>query len=271
MKKLIHCLWYDLREGTLRMWPLYLLEFIFVSFFAVNEINGMKMQGFLPNVSEVSVKVFEGFQEYQYIKGGPMFEIPMKYLLFTLLAGIFVIYYPRREWKLRGNMYLSRYRSKHLWWISKCIWCLLQSFLIYFTAYLSIVITTCCMGTYGYGIREEAQYFFEGPLLIKEDDVIACYIWLLGFVTLLAMNQFLVLFQMLASPVAGYVIFIAVITGSAFYFKNFMIGNYFMLLRTAVFQENGVRLWQGLILAGTLWFLEVLAGYLIIRKKDVLG
>ena len=112
MGKLIHCLRYDLREGTVKMWPLYVLEAVFVAIIAVNELIPMKMQGFLPNVSELSVKVFEGFEKYEYVEGGKVFQIPMKYLLFTLLAGIFAVYYPRREWRLRGNMYLSRYRSK---------------------------------------------------------------------------------------------------------------------------------------------------------------
>ena len=120
MGKLIHCLRYDLREGTVKMWPLYVLEAVFVAIIAVNELIPMKMQGFLPNVSELSVKVFEGFEKYEYVEGGKVFQIPMKYLLFTLLAGIFAVYYPRREWRLRGNMYLSRYRSKNLWWLSKC-------------------------------------------------------------------------------------------------------------------------------------------------------
>ena len=102
MGKLIHCLRYDLREGTVKMWPLYVLEAVFVAIIAVNELIPMKMQGFLPNVSELSVKVFEGFEKYEYVEGGKVFQIPMKYLLFTLLAGIFAVYYPRREWR-RGR------------------------------------------------------------------------------------------------------------------------------------------------------------------------
>ena len=64
MGKLIHCLRYDLREGTVKMWPLYVLEAVFVAIIAVNELIPMKMKGFLPNVSELSVKVFEGFEKY---------------------------------------------------------------------------------------------------------------------------------------------------------------------------------------------------------------
>ena len=50
MGKLIHCLRYDLREGTVKMWPLYVLEAVFVAIIAVNELIQMKMQGFLTNL-----------------------------------------------------------------------------------------------------------------------------------------------------------------------------------------------------------------------------
>ena len=98
-----------------------------------------------------------------------------------------------------------------------------------------------------------------------------CYIWILGYVTLLALSQFLVLCQMCLSPVAGYVVYIAVITASAYYVKWFMMGNNFMLLRTAVFRQDGIELVFGIVFCGILWGIEVLAGNIIIRKKDVLG
>lgn len=271
MGKLIHCLRYDLREGTVKMWPLYVLEAVFVAIIAVNELIPMKMQGFLPNVSELSVKVFEGFEKYEYVEGGKVFQIPMKYLLFTLLAGIFTVYYPRREWRLRGNMYLSRYRSKNLWWLSKCLWCAIQSFCVYLVAYAAIFAVAACMGTGGFAIREEFLPFLKAPLLISDDVLIMCYIWILGYVTLLALSQFLVLCQMCLSPVAGYVVYIAVITASAYYVKWFMMGNNFMLLRTAVFRQDGIELVFGVVFCGILWGIEVLAGNIIIRKKDVLG
>lgn len=231
----------------------------------------MKMQGFLPNVSELSVKVFEGFEKYEYVEGGKVFQIPMKYLLFTLLAGIFAVYYPRREWRLRGNMYLSRYRSKNLWWLSKCLWCAIQSFCVYLVAYAAIFAVAACMGAGGFAIREEFLPFLKAPLLISDDVLIMCYIWILGYVTLLALSQFLVLCQMCLSPVAGYVVYIAVITASAYYVKWFMMGNNFMLLRTAVFRQDGIELVFGIVFCGILWGIEVLAGNIIIRKKDVLG
>lgn len=42
---------------------------------------------------------------------------------------------------LRGNMYLSRYRSKNLWWLSKCLWCAIQSFCVYLDS--RICYTSC--------------------------------------------------------------------------------------------------------------------------------
>lgn len=144
---------------------MYLLEIFFILLIAFYEIKSMKVNGFIPNQSELTVKVFEGFNEYHYVKGGEGFQIPMKYLLFTLLAGIFVAYYPAREWKLRGTLCITRYQSKYIWWISKCIWSLIQTLCVYIVAYLGIAMVVLLMGESGFHIREGAMMFFCNQLI----------------------------------------------------------------------------------------------------------
>ena len=43
-----------------------------------------------------------------------------------------------------------------------------------------------------------------------------------------------------------------------------------MLLRTALFREDGITLQQASLVLGILWIVLVLIGAVIVRKKDVL-
>ncbi len=85
-----------------------------------------------PSVLDLAVYMFQGMDEYVYVKGGPPFDIPilLSHTFFSVSHFLPVIM-PTREWKLRGTVYIPRYESKMYFWISKCIWCILQMILLY--------------------------------------------------------------------------------------------------------------------------------------------
>ena len=88
--------------------------------------------------------------------------------------------------------------------------------------------------------------------------------------TAIVLNQLQLTAQMIFSPVIGYILVIAVITSSAYFYRFYMPGNYYMLLRTALFREDGITLQQASLVLGILWIVLVLIGAVIVRKKDVL-
>lgn len=71
-----------------------------------------------------------------FVKGGPAFDIPITFLTLSFCFALFASYYARREWKMRGTTYLLRYQSKILFWISKCVWCILQMMIMYALMFL---------------------------------------------------------------------------------------------------------------------------------------
>lgn len=98
----------------------------------------------------------------------------------------------------------------------------------------------------------------------------AVYIFGLGLFTAIVLNQLQLTVQMAFNPVIGYIMVIAIITSSAYFYRFYMPGNYYMLLRTALFREDGITLQQASLVLGILWIVLVLIGAVIVRKKDVL-
>lgn len=223
-----------------------------------------------PSVLDLAVYMFQGMDEYVYVKGGPPFDIPISFLTLSFCFALFACYYAHREWKLRGTVYIPRYESKMYFWISKCIWCILQMILLYLMIFVILWGIAAAGGNISVLLSRETLACLKGlPLSENSMDYIK-YIFGLGLLTAIVLNQIQLTAQMIFSPVIGYILVIAVITSSAYFYRFYMPGNYYMLLRTALFRDDGITLLQASAVLSILWILLVLAGGIIVRRKDVL-
>ncbi len=270
IQKLGNCICYDLREGVLGMFPLYILAGCFMAFFAYDA--GLRLERTVGNPSalDLAVYVFQGMGEYIYVKGGPQFEIPIAYLVIALLSGLFACYYSRREWNMRGNTYIPRYGTKGIWWFSKCIWCMMQMIVLYGIFFLIFWIMAAVGGNPTLTLSSGIAASLDGMPLTYDTASFLLYIYVLGPVTAIALNQLLVTLQMLFHPVAGYTLVMGILTASAYFFRGYLVGNNQMLLWTVLFRPDGIRFSRGLFYALMIWLLCVLAGRWIISKKDIL-
>lgn len=270
LQKLANCISYDIKEGIVRFIPLYALTGVFVLAFGWDARMHLAEGVSAPSVLDLAVYMFQGMDEYVYVKGGPPFDIPISFLTLSFCFALFACYYAHREWKLRGTVYIPRYESKMYFWISKCIWCILQMILLYLMIFVILWGIAAAGGNISVLLSRETLACLKGlPLSENSMDYIK-YIFGLGLFTAIVLNQIQLTAQMIFSPVIGYILVIAVITSSAYFYRFYMPGNYYMLLRTALFREDGITLQQASLVLGILWIVLVLIGAVIVRKKDVL-
>ena len=270
LQKLANCISYDIKEGIVRFIPLYALTGVFVLAFGWDARMHLAENVPAPSVLDLALYMFQGMDEYVYVKGGPPFDIPISFLTLSFCFALFACYYAHREWKLRGTVYIPRYESKMYFWISKCIWCILQMILLYLMIFVILWGIAAAGGNISVLLSRETLACLKGlPLSENSMDYIK-YIFGLGLFTAIVLNQIQLTAQMIFSPVIGYILVIAVITSSAYFYRFYMPGNYYMLLRTALFREDGITLQQASLVLGILWIVLVLIGAVIVRKKDVL-
>lgn len=270
LQKLANCISYDIKEGIVRFIPLYALTGVFVLAFGWDARMHLAENVPAPSVLDLAVYMFQGMDEYVYVKGGPPFDIPISFLTLSFCFALFACYYAHREWKLRGTVYIPRYESKMYFWISKCIWCILQMILLYLMIFVILWGIAAAGGNISVLLIRETLACLKGlPLSENSMDYIK-YIFGLGLFTAIVLNQIQLTAQMIFSPVIGYILIIAIITSSAYFYRFYMPGNYYMLLRTALFREDGITLQQASLVLGILWIVLVLIGAVIVRKKDVL-
>ena len=270
LQKLANCISYDIKEGIVRFIPLYALTGVFVLAFGWDARMHLAENVPAPSVLDLAVYMFQGMDEYVYVKGGPPFDIPISFLTLSFCFALFACYYAHREWKLRGTVYIPRYESKMYFWISKCIWCILQMILLYLMIFVILWGIAAAGGNISVLLSRETLACLKGlPLSENSMDYIK-YIFGLGLFTAIVLNQIQLTAQMIFSPVIGYILVIAIITSSAYFSRFDMTGNYCMLLRVALFREDGITLQQASLVLGILWIVLVLIGAVIVRKKDVL-
>ena len=112
LQKLANCISYDIKEGIVRFIPLYALTGVFVLAFGWDARMHLAENVPAPSVLDLAVYMFQGMDEYVYVKGGPPFDIPISFLTLSFCFALFACYYAHREWKLRGTVYIPRYESK---------------------------------------------------------------------------------------------------------------------------------------------------------------
>ncbi len=270
MKKILHrlkvCLKFDIKEGILQLAPFYVLTVFLVGILAADAL--IRLEDIKPGMLDLAVYVFQGMDEYVYVKNGPPFEIPTSYMVIGICPLLLACYYPHKEWKMRGNIVLLRYQDKNIWWMSKVIWCALQQVILFGLLFLEFRIIGLIADNSEI-LLSEKNLFFE-MIHISSSWQLVMYIFILGMSTAIALNQLQITLQMIISPVAAFVCTIGVLTFSAFYFKPWFQGNFYMLLRTQVFRDDGIDFGTAMLVNGIVWLLSAFLGGMVLKKKDVL-
>ena len=93
LQKLANCISYDIKEGIVRFIPLYALTGVFVLAFGWDARMHLAENVPAPSVLDLAVYMFQGMDEYVYVKGGPPFDIPISFLTLSFCFALFACYY----------------------------------------------------------------------------------------------------------------------------------------------------------------------------------
>ena len=269
LRRFFICLRYDISQGIFSMYPLYLLELLFVFIFAKQAWDMESNWIEAPSALELGIYVFRGMEEYTYILHGEPFHLPANYLFFTCISALFAAYYPNREWCSRGNMYVLRYQKKIIWWYSKVVLCVMQMICFYGIAFLEMWIYAGSHGNWGFQVRKLAGGALEHELLQTAPESVFTVIFVTGCLTSIMLNQLLTTLQMVFRPVVAYLSIPVIMVISAYYYQPWLPGNNYMAYRSILFREDGIAfpsaVWKLLIF----WLLFLFSGQIIIKRKEL--
>lgn len=267
--------WQDMRRGiAYGKWKI-ILCFLLVIFLEIMFYTRAMIMlqsdetGLIPGAWDTIFYMLMGMKEY--IPGEKEFEIPYVWMSIQFICAFLIYGYVNDDLEGYGQNVLLISRNRKLWWYSKCIWSLLMTFGVYCFLYLISTITALFYGG-GIGFTPEVYEFLTE---IKFDSDLSGRIVFFLIVLPCISSMTLSLVQLLVSLISGPVISLLLIMSvellSAYYARFYLVGNYSMILRSAVLVPDGFEPAAGILINITGIPVMIITGRYLFQKKDILG
>lgn len=263
----------DIRMGLKKNWVITVLSFLLTLIFSLLFYKGVVMHRDLdlseaPGIMDYFLNVFGGMKEYVQRRDNP-FEVPVLWMAIQILVAFSVYIYPVQDLYSRGTYTLLKYQTRRRWWMSKCIWAVVQVIVIYTAFYLGIAAAMLYCGVG----KEAFHQCIADTILGIPIQYTSSIFWLCILFPLL--NSLLnALVQMNLSLMTGPVIsmgfMMAYQIASAYIMSPFLLGNYSMLFRLSGVVRDGLSTLPGVITQIAVMIVSCIAGTIYFRKYDVL-
>ena len=277
MKMFFKLVKYDLKYGSLlslkKILPVVTL-FIFLCFeFRFNSDNFFEVNKINPclTIGDFFLYCFAGMKEYEPSPLNP-FVFPVKWMLIYVILFVSTLSYPYDNLTEFGQNILIRSGGRTLWWLSKCVWCVVCVILFFTISFLTIVVFC-----YVSGVEMSLTLSGHMPELLEMSnnlspqlDKLLPAIFILPFIVMIALNLLQITLSMILKPLYSFGINLVLMLVSAYYLNPLLIGNYAMPVRSDKMISNGVSFSSGVFLSLVVIILSIAVGLLFFRKRNIL-
>ena len=239
-------------------------------FFQINiqALEQMRGEEIGLSVADYVVEFYKGELPYERSAQQP-FNIPALWSLYFIY--FFAVTGKRisSSFSKYQQQILLRKKTRGHWWMSCMGGIFLESAVFLAVSFLGFLIFGIFSGAEINGNNTELQWEYNG-LMLKEINT-AGLVMGLAVLSLVVMNTLAsvqCVLSVMINAVAGFIVPVAVLAGSAFFRLPLLIFNYLMLLRYERFAGSGVNAAQCLAVCIPLTAVMLYTGGRIIKKKD---
>lgn len=212
------------------------------------------------------------YAQFEAESGG----IPTYWMLIHIGCLLFSVEYPIRDLNLYGQQIVVRTQSKYKWWLSKCVWCFVNTFIYYLVGI--ITEAAICIGFNDKLTFELRTIAIRGSLEISVNNIgdkvsalqAVIVIVIIPLLTMYALS----LIQMIIGVISNHIIALiggmAVIAVSLYFQSPILIGNYSMLQRSSIFNRTGLDWSTGIIVMVIEIVIIICIGMEIFNRLDIL-
>lgn len=273
---LLSLLKHDIFEGIICKWKYYFLAilfFVFVDFVFVTNVNSSFSAlniNIQCSISDIVINTFLGNEPFDPAVNKGV-NLSITWFVFHALLFSFISFYITNDLKKNTTSLLLRVRSKKLWWTSKYIWCIATVFLYYSLFFAIAIIFASCFGTASFDVSNLIADEFFG-MQIKNISV-----WKMLFSSLLlpmiisvAIAVFESALSLVLKPIYSFIVLICYLVASTFYYSEYLLFNFSMVIRNNFEGVNGVSNQYGMLIAILIIVVSYFAGMTFIKRKDIL-
>lgn len=270
---------YDLRQGLLRRWYLFIPALAFSIVLCIGIIQDARLYEHISTADMTAgylfAKFFEGIDEYIRLPD-VAFQLPLEWFLLLIYPVCLAADYPVRDLKGTGELVLLKTANRLCWILSKLCWAVTET-IVY---WLTLILGTILVGFFAcspslYPDQEHLAYLL-GDFFAKQSipDILLC-VYLLPLFVMLTGCVLHVALSLCLSPFFSVLILTAFQVAAAYYMLPFLPGEYSMLVRNYLVVDNGFSPAVGLALCIVILAAASVLGcvyfchYDILQKKEV--
>ena len=264
MKNLIRFIGYDIKNGILQKWKVYLFTIIVTIVATEHAFFLIKEKG---SALDYLFDIFIGNPRF-YISPDATFNVPFIWFIFMIIPAFLIGNYAVNDLNAYGVHLIIKSKSKVSWWLSKTIWCI-SSVIIYFI----IIIATLTVYAYANG-----RDFYGGTKVWAEymgiyEEISGEKLILHGvlgpMLTVLSLCMLQMVLSLLVGALNAYVIIISYNVLSAYITHPIFIGNFAMFLRNKDYVSDGLNFNQGLIIQSFMIVICLLTGLMFVKRMEM--
>lgn len=276
--KFIRYLQFDLEQGIFRNRALWISPII-IAIITFLDFASKAYKFFYYEVIEEFVSygdylfyLYGGMQEYRP-ELHDAFRFPIVWIVVFLVAPFALLNYPFKDMYGNGQQILVRSGSRMSWWMAKCCWNFLGTFLYHFIILIT-GIGLCVAFRMNISERIHVDFItlaFEiGFQEIWNPLVLQIMAILLPLFVSASINMLQMTLSLFVKPVFSFLFVCVLLLASAYLLSPTMIGNYAMLYRHDWMLKSGVSVSVGYGICGILLSVSVVLGLVKFRFYDII-
>lgn len=271
------CLKYDFKCGLLKEYKKYIIAiglFIIIGFDFFIKMNGIEI-----TVLDYFFYLFFGMEEYVPTPGNK-FRFPALWVAVILYVSYITLYYPYKDLNGYGKNILLNTQSKKTWYLSKSMWVTVSTIIYFLIGFVVLSLFALISGAeitadvssnavikFIQFITTEQKLFYNDAMYYK----VTLLHFILPVVICIMNNLFQLFLSLFIKPFFSFIFTVSYTIASAYYLKNFMLGNYAMIARSNIFIDNGVNFTDGLLISLGVILIVIISGTVLFSKQDILN
>jgi hypothetical protein len=223
-----------------------------------------------PSIPDALIFIFKGIEVYVPSDSEP-FKVPIFWMILQILLALLVATYPTNDLYNFATNTLLRAKSRSMWWLAKCAWTTLTVCTFYILCLLVVLVSSLLTGTASLMPNYLINLLINGTdtsLISYGSLVLALLVPL--FVSI-ALSLVQVLLSFIIKPILSFIIIMAYLLVSTYFFSPLLVGDYSMFLRNALVNPSGLSSSLMIAISTAIAVVAILVGAIRLNRMSILG
>lgn len=274
---------HDLRYGIGNSKKRILLTFLMFAFLAlyhfftlrIFQITNPEYFNSPVTTADYFLSVVGGYGKPNLFSDGTSdYSVPSVWLVFILWIMFINLYYPFKDLDGIGKHLIVLSGSRGVWWLSKCVWTIINTVINYLTVFVSCTFVGLIFGA---KLSMQSNYYLYRTLNIDESSLTSSTVWntasvfiMIGF-SLIVLSLLQLLISLLAKPMISFFLMAALIFAATFKQNPLLFANYALGARNSTLVTTGLSNPLGIIIGAWIILLSVTIGFFVFQYRDIIG